>query len=114
MTIRLSKVNKIRKDMIKREIVSKVAKQTNMLRSEVEAVIDATLDAISESLINGERVILRNFGTFKVEKGKSQKGYDFGKGVSMTVPEKYRPKLHFSKDLIHEINVANMSRELGI
>ena len=100
--------------MIKREIVSKVAKQTNMLRSEVEAVIDATLDAIADSLINGETVVFRNFGTFKVEKSRAQKGFDFRKGVAINIPGKYRPKFHFSKELSNEINIANMSRELGI
>lgn len=100
--------------MIKREIVSKVAKQTNMLRSEVEAVIDATLDAIADSLTEGESVVFRNFGTFRVEKSRAQKGFDFRKKVAINVPEKYRPKLHFSKELADDINIAGIGRELGL
>lgn len=96
--------------MIKKDIVSKVAEQTNMLKSEVEAVIDATLDTIISSLMDGEPVVFRNFGTFKVEKNRAQKGFHFGKGVSIDIPERFRPKLQFSKDVANEINCANMDR----
>ena len=97
--------------MIKKDIITKVAEQTNMLRSEVEAVIAATLDVIADSLVDGESVVFRNFGTFRVEKSRAQKGFDFKRKKPMDIIEKYRPKLQFSKKLSYMINLSNMGRE---
>ena len=93
--------------MIKKELVEAVASQTHMLKSEVEAVIDTALDIITDNLIKGESTVIRNFGTFEVQRKKAKKGYDFQKKCSIEVPETFRPALKFSKELAGNVNREN-------
>ena len=93
--------------MIKKELVEAVASQTHMLKSEVEAVVDTALDIITENLIKGEPTIIRNFGTFEVQRKKAKKGYNFQRRCTISVPETFRPVLRFSKDLVWRIDMFN-------
>ncbi len=93
--------------MIKKELVEAVASQTHMLKSEVEAVVDTALDIITENLIKGEPTVIRNFGTFEVQRKKAKKGYNFQRRCTISVPETFRPVLRFSKDLVWRIDMFN-------
>lgn len=55
------------KRLDKKELVRLVAERLELNQNETEAVIDATLDEIYNSVARGEPVTLRNFGTFYVE-----------------------------------------------
>ncbi len=54
-------------DRIERdELIERVCKRTGNSVKTVEKIVDATLEEIYEALKQGERVSLRNFGTFYV------------------------------------------------
>jgi len=72
----------------KKEIVMKVANDTNLTQVDVKRVVQKTLDVIMESLENGETVELRNFGVFKVKHRKSRLGRNPRTGEEVPVPEK--------------------------
>lgn len=98
------------RDMIKKELIKAVSDRTGLLPSEVQAVIDATLETVTTSLQNGEPVIIRNFGTFKIEHKNAKTGYDFHTRTSISIPDTYRPILRFSKELISDINCCNQCK----
>ena len=60
----------------KRELVNKICAETrsNLTQNDVLEVIQKTVDLIIESLGNGDRVVLRNFGTFSVKEVKAKIG----------------------------------------
>lgn len=98
--------------MIKRELVEEVASRTSMIKSEVQGVIDTTLEIIIEKLMDGEPVIIRGFGKFTVTHARPKSGYDFMAGRTISVPEAFRPALRFYKDVKDDVNCANMNRKL--
>ena len=51
--------------MNKGGLVAEVAKHTGASKAEVGRVVDATIDAIRDSVVRGERVTLADFGTFE-------------------------------------------------
>ena len=51
----------------KRELVYQVAEQSGYKQKEVTAVVQGMLDTVIESLAEGERLELRNFGVFEVK-----------------------------------------------
>ena len=70
----------------KRELVNKICAETrsNLTQNDVLEVIQKTVDLIIESLGKGDRVVLRNFGTFSVKEVKAKIGRnpkDHGKDV---------------------------------
>ncbi|OGC06429.1 DNA-binding protein HU [candidate division WOR-1 bacterium RIFOXYD2_FULL_36_8] len=52
--------------MNKKELAQKVANQVGITKSKAEQVIDSTLNSITESLVNQEKVRLVGFGNFVV------------------------------------------------
>ena len=74
--------------MTKKDIVIKIAEDTELKQIDVKRVVQAALDQIVESLAKGETVELRNFGIFKVKSRKSRVGRNPKTGVTVPIPEK--------------------------
>lgn len=74
--------------MTKKEIVLKIADETDIKQIDVKLVVQKTLDVIVESLSKGETVELRNFGIFKVKSRKGRMGRNPRTGENIPVPEK--------------------------
>lgn len=60
----------------KRELVNKVCAELDngFTQNEVLDVVQKTIDLITEALGNGDRVVLRNFGTFTLKEVKAKVG----------------------------------------
>ena len=74
--------------MTKKDIIIKVADQTGLKQIEVKEIVQKTIDCITESLMKGETVELRNFGIFKVKTRKGRIGRNPRTGATVTIPEK--------------------------
>ena len=74
--------------MTKKEIVLKIAEETNLKQIDVKKVVQKVLDQIVEALTKGETVELRNFGIFKVKSRKPRVGRNPKTGVAVPIPEK--------------------------
>ena len=74
--------------MTKKDIVMKVASETNLTQIDVKKIVQKTLDAVVESLEKGETVELRNFGVFKVKQRRGRIGRNPRTGDEVPVPEK--------------------------
>ncbi len=58
----------------KRDLVMRIAEETGLIQQDVYAVIQKTLDYVTESLAEGKNVELRNFGVFEVRERKQRIG----------------------------------------
>ncbi len=74
--------------MTKKDIVIKIADETELKQIDVKIIVQKTLDHIIESLAKSETVELRNFGIFKVRSRKSRVGRNPKTGVTVPIPEK--------------------------
>jgi nucleoid DNA-binding protein len=74
--------------MTKKDIVIRIAEDTDLKQIAVKRIVQRTLDHIVEALANGETVELRNFGIFKVKSRKSRVGRNPKTGVTVPIPEK--------------------------
>jgi nucleoid DNA-binding protein len=74
--------------MTKKDIVMKVAQDTNLTQIDVKKIVQKTLDVVVESLEKGETVELRNFGVFKVKQRRGRIGRNPRTGDEVPVPEK--------------------------
>jgi len=62
--------------MNKQELVSAVAARTGMSKKDTETMVNATLETISATLQNGEKVQLMGFGTFDVKERAARTGHN--------------------------------------
>lgn len=74
--------------MTKRELVIRVSNKLGMTQSEVAKVIETTFESISESLAQGKRWELRDFGVFEVKTRASRIGRNPRTGDQVPVPER--------------------------
>lgn len=61
----------------KKELIQRISTQLEREPSDIETVLDATLDLIYEALKTGEGVSLRNFGVFYIDFRKSGTVFKF-------------------------------------
>ena len=62
------------KTITKRELVLRIAAETGLIQEDVFAVVQKTLDHITETLIQGDRVEFRDFGVFELCTRKARIG----------------------------------------
>jgi nucleoid DNA-binding protein len=74
--------------MRKRDIINKISQAMGIKQVVVKEVVHKTLDIIINSLKNGERIELRNFGVFYTKKRKKRMGRNPRTGQVVPVPEK--------------------------
>lgn len=60
--------------MTKREMVVQISAETGLIQEDVAVVVQKTLDAIIEALVQGKTVEFRNFGVFIVRQRKQRIG----------------------------------------
>jgi len=92
--------------LVKSEIIKKLHQKNPALkRSQIEAILDNMFNSISNSLIKGRSVELRNFGRFSLKEIKAKYNARNPKtGEIIFVPEKKKVSFKMSKYLKQEIN----------
>jgi integration host factor subunit beta len=74
--------------MTKRELVIEVAKQLGYTQNDVARVIQSAFDVITDSLAQGKRLEIRNFGVFEVKTRDARIGRNPRTGEEVPIPEK--------------------------
>jgi len=74
--------------MTKRELVIRVANKLGMTQSDVAKIVEGAFDAISQTLAEGHRWELRDFGVFEVKTRASRVGRNPRTGDQVPVPER--------------------------
>ena len=86
--------------MTKRDLVVKIADETNLTQNEVAQVVQKTLDYMGDELAAGRNIELRNFGVFEVKVRKSRKGRNPNKPKNeVIIPERVVVKFRAGKEL---------------
>lgn len=83
--------------MNKAALVDYVANKTGMTKKDVNAALDALVDAVVESVSNGDSVTLTNFGTFLSVRRKATVKRNPKTGEKVNVPAKNVPKFRPGK-----------------
>ena len=97
--------------MIKSELVLKLAEQNpHLYQRDIEKIVNAILDTISDALAQGGRVELRGFGTFSVKKRGTRMGRNPRTGDVVPVSEKVVPIFKTGKEMRHRLNPASQKR----
>ena len=91
--------------MLKSELIEKIAERNpHLYTRDVEVVVNAILDTITNALARGERVELRGFGVFAVKNREARTGLNPRSGEQIAVSEKVVPTFRTSRDMHHRLN----------
>ena len=91
--------------MIKSELIQKLADENpHLYQRDVERIVSAVFDEITDALARGDRVELRGFGAFSVKHRDARTGRNPRTGESVEVPAKRAPFFKTGKDLRDRMN----------
>ena len=91
--------------MIKSELIQIIAeKNPHLYQRDVENIVNAILDEITDGLANGDRVELRGFGTFSIKHREARVGRNPRTGKQVMVEEKWVPFFKTGKELRERLN----------
>ena len=86
--------------MTKRDLVVKIAAETNLTQSDVAGIVQKTLDYMADELAAGRDIELRNFGVFEIKVRKSRKGRNPNKPENeVVIPQRVVVKFRAGKEL---------------
>ncbi len=85
--------------MNKTELVAAVAAKVGLTKKDAERVINATVDAITENLVKGDKVQLSGFGIFEVKTREARVGRNPRTKETIQIPATRLPAFKASKAL---------------
>lgn len=89
--------------MTKAEIVNEVAKATGIEKVAVQTVVEATMESVKSSIIKGNPVYLRGFGSFIIKHRAQKAARNITKKTTMTIPEHDIPAFKPSKSFVNAV-----------
>ena len=90
--------------MNKSELVKALADQANISLDEANLVVNTFVDSMKDSLLEGGRVEIRGFGSFKVKEYGSYAGRNPRTGEKVAVEPKRLPFFRAGKELKEYLN----------
>ena len=90
--------------MNKSELIRTLAEETDLPFEDASLVVNTFFDAMKESLIAGERIEIRGFGSFKIKEYEGYAGRNPKTGESVDVVPKLLPFFRAGNELKELIN----------
>jgi len=91
--------------MTKSELIaSLVGHYPQLVAKDVEAAVKTILDAMTLSLVKGQRIEIRGFGAFKINYRPPRTGRNPKSGEKVSVPEKFVPHFKPGRELRERVD----------
>lgn len=90
--------------MNKSELIKSLAEEANIPMDEATMVVNTFVNSMKESLLDGRRVEIRGFGSFKVKKYEGYAGRNPRTGEKVSVQPKRLPFFRPGKELKKYLN----------
>ena len=89
--------------MTKADIVNEISKNTGIEKVTVQKTVEALMETVKDSLVDGKNVYLRGFGSFVVKKRAEKTARNISKNTTIVIPEHYIPSFKPSKLFVTEV-----------
>ena len=87
----------------KTELVSAIAEKAGLTKVDAKNALDATLDAISEALAQGDKIALVGFGTFSVAEKGARTGINPATKAKIEIPARKAVKFKAGAELTAKV-----------
>lgn len=89
--------------MTKAEVIKQISKQTGIESIDVAATLEAFFQVVTTSMVNGDNVHFRGFGSFVNKKRARKVARNIHKNTALVVDAHYLPSFKPAKDFAHQI-----------
>lgn len=92
--------------MTKAEIVNNISGKLGLEKSDTQRVVESFMEEVIKSLVNGENVYLRGFGSFTIKTRAEKTGRNITKGTSIIIPAHNVPTFKPAKTFIEDVKTS--------
>ena len=92
--------------MTKTELINSIAEKANCTKKDAASALEATVAAIEEALVGGDKVSITGFGTFEVRQRGEKTCINPRTKEKMVCPPSKAPAFKAGKALKEAVNVA--------
>lgn len=89
--------------MTKADVVREIAEKTSVEKQVVMQVVEGMMECIRESMINGEEVFLRGFGSFIIKRRAEKVARNISKNTSIVIPAHNIPAFKPAKSFMDKV-----------
>lgn len=89
--------------MTKAEIVADIANKTGLEKVDVQKTVEAFMQTVKKSLVKGENVYLRGFGSFIIKERAEKTGRNISKNTTIIIPAHCIPAFKPAKEFVTEV-----------
>ena len=82
--------------------IIKAVSKTLTTKGEAASAVHTTFDAMANALRNGEKVVISNFGTFRVKSRRPRQGRNPKTGSIVSVPPRRGIRFKASKNVLNK------------
>ncbi len=93
--------------MRKADVVSSIAEKTGVPKVDILVALEAFFKEVKTSLVEGEPVYVRGFGSFILKKRAAKIGRNIKKNVAVEIPEHYIPAFKPAKEFVQAVKESN-------
>lgn len=89
--------------MTKADIVNEISKSTGIEKLTVQKAVEAFMETVKDSLIDGKNVYLRGFGSFVVKKRAEKTARNISKNTTIIIPSHNIPSFKPAKTFVSKV-----------
>ncbi|MBU3928986.1 MAG: integration host factor subunit beta [Bacteroidetes bacterium GWF2_41_31] len=89
--------------MTKAEIVTEIANKTGIEKVAVQAVVESFMETVKQTMVVGENVYLRGFGSFIIKRRAEKTGRNISKNTTIIIPAHNIPAFKPAKTFVSEV-----------
>ena len=89
--------------MTKADIVNEISKDTGIEKVTVQKTVEAFMETVKDSLVNGKNVYLRGFGSFVVKERAEKTARNISKNTTIIIPAHNIPSFKPAKTFVNEV-----------
>jgi DNA-binding protein HU-beta len=93
--------------MRKADLISEISDKTGIPKVDVMFTLETMFKEIKQSLIAGENIYIRGFGSFITKKRAAKIGRNIKKNIAVEIPEHYVPAFKPAKEFVQEVKNKN-------
>lgn len=97
--------------MTKSDVVDRIAEGTGLTKIETKAVVDGFMTVVSQALREGERIELRGFGSFSVQRRAPRTARNPQTNEPIQIEERYVPVFNVSRQLQEAVDDSMKGRD---
>ncbi|HNX79200.1 MAG TPA: HU family DNA-binding protein [Prolixibacteraceae bacterium] len=89
--------------MTKADIVNEVSRNTGIEKLTVQKAVEAFMESVKDSLVDGKNVYLRGFGSFVVKKRAEKTARNISKNTTIIIPSHNIPSFKPAKTFVSKV-----------